>query len=368
MQLSSYRKVAEHYFESDQMRTFMLMVVVQEGVGIEEFGTGRFFPLVITLEHDPGMGLSVGGSYTLAQALGRVVEDYGGKFAVNCEVDKILVKNGVATGVKLADGTEIRAKKAVVSNIDPEGTFLRLVGEEHLKGGFIEQVNRFAPGISTVTTHFALNNPIQWKVAANNEAAAKAYGILIADNEEVALNHYRHIKAGTIPRRPEDMAFITVSPTVWDPTQAPAGKHTAFYWLHSAYDLKDGGPHKWDEIKEEVADRADESIRRYAPNIDKSNIIARYVDSPLDLERRMPQLFKGDWLMGDITQDQMGIFRPFYGYPPYHTPIENLYMCGACTHPAGGVTAAPGYNAASVICDDFKIKKWWPLLTIGAKK
>jgi len=79
----------------------------------------------------------------------------------------------------------------------------------------------------------------------------------------------------------------------------------------------------------------------------------------------MPQLFKGCWLMGDITQDQMGIFRPFHGYSPYKTPVDNLYMCGACTHPSGAITGAPGYNCAGVIADDFKIKKWWKPISVG---
>ncbi|MDY6864114.1 MAG: hypothetical protein SV062_14145 [Thermodesulfobacteriota bacterium] len=166
----------------------------------------------------------------------------------------------------------------------------------------------------------------------------------------------------------ENTAIVVFTNTLWDETQAPPGKHTAFYWLHSPYELKDGGHEKWNVIKEDVADLVDESIRRYAPNMNKKNILARRVESPTELEQRMPPLFKECWLMGDITQDQSGIFRPFNSYPPYRTPIENLFLCEAGTHPGGGVTGGPGYNAAGVVCDTLKINKWWSPISVGKKQ
>jgi phytoene dehydrogenase-like protein len=365
MQLSSYKDVVYELFESDQMRAFMLIAIVQMGVGVEEYGTGQWVPLMVTLEHDPGWGLSVGGSNTLAQALGRIVEENGGKIRVNSEVREIIIKDGVAVGVKLDNGKEIMANKAIVSNIDPAGTFIKLIGEDMLDPEFLKKVKRYRPGISTITPHYALNDQPRWVAAEKNPDVNKSWGVFIGETSEIVLDFYRSLKAGKIPDRPEDLAFLTVMCTIWDPSQAPAGKHTAFYWCHSPYNLRDGGPEKWDEIKEWYADLCEEAWRRYAPNMTKDNILKRYVDSPLDLERRMPQLFKGCWLMGDITQDQMGIFRPFHGYSPYKTPVDNLYMCGSCTHPSGAITGGPGYNCAGVIADDFKIKKWWKPISVG---
>ncbi|MDY6864160.1 MAG: NAD(P)/FAD-dependent oxidoreductase [Thermodesulfobacteriota bacterium] len=363
-QLTSGKVVIEESFESDQVKAFMLSMQVQVGVGVEQFGTGSYLPTMISLEHDPGWGLSVGGSVTLGLALARIVEDHGGKILVNSPVERILVKDGVATGVELSNGRKIIAKKGVVSNIDPAGTFLKLTGEDYLEDSFIKKVKRYRPGMAVVTPHYALNEPIRYKAAEKDPQVNRSWGIFIAENADRVIDFYRNVHAGIPPKKPEDTMFIVVSNTLWDPTQAPAGKHTAFYWMHQPYHLKEGGAQKWAEIKEEVADIADDAWREYALNLTEENILARHVDGPLDYERKMPQLIEGCWLMGDMTQDQAGLFRPFHGYPPYRSPIENLYMCGACNHPGGGISGAPGYNCAGVICEDLNVKKWWSPMSL----
>ncbi|MDY6861809.1 MAG: hypothetical protein SV062_02345 [Thermodesulfobacteriota bacterium] len=131
-------------------------------------------------------------------------------------------------------------------------------------------------------------------------------------------------------------------------------------WQYTTYNLKEG-PEKWDEIKEELADRIEVIWKEYAPNMKADNILSRYVHTPLDISREMISMFKGSMVQGGMIPNQMGIFRPFKSaaIPPYRTPIKNLYMCGCCTHPTGGLIAAPGYNAANAISEDLKIKKWW---------
>lgn len=218
--------------------------------------------------------------------------------------------------------------------------------------------------MAVVTPHYALNEPIRYKAAEKDPQVNRSWGIFIAENADRVIDFYRNVHAGIPPKKPEDTMFIVVSNTLWDPTQAPAGKHTAFYWMHQPYHLKEGGAQKWAEIKEEVADIADDAWREYALNLTEENILARHVDGPLDYGRKMPQLIEGCWLMGDMTQDQAGLFRPFHGYPPYRSPIENLYMCGACNHPGGGISGAPGYNCAGVICEDLNVKKWWSPMSL----
>ncbi len=363
LQMTSLKKATAAVFESSEVRAFIMMAGVQVGIGVEEYGTGLFLPLMTVLEHDPGWGISPGGSNTIAQALKRVVADHGGKILLGSQVERILIKNGIAEGVELANGQKIIAKKAVVSNIDPKGTFLKLVGEENLKESFLRQIRRWTPGISALIPHYALNEPPRYKAAEKNPDVNKSWGVFVGESEEAAVNFYRSLKAGELAKRPEDTSFLSFCNTLWDPSQAPEGKHTALYWLHAPYELK-GGAKRWHEIKEEVADLTDEVWRKYAPNMTKDNILKRHVESPLEIEARMPHMFKGCWLMGDMTQDQMGMFRPFHGHPPYRTPIENLFMCGACTHPGGGVTGGPGYNAAGAICDALKVKRWWSPITI----
>ncbi|MDY6863920.1 MAG: NAD(P)/FAD-dependent oxidoreductase, partial [Thermodesulfobacteriota bacterium] len=356
MQFTHFKRLTDELFESDQFRAFILMAAVQMGLYVEEFGTGYFFPAMVTLEHDPGWGLSVGGSITLALALEKILNDFGGRVVLNSHVDKILVKNGVATGVEIAGGEKIMAKKAVVSNIDPVGTFIKLVDKEYLEEEFIKKVERWHPGMSIFAPHYAISEPPRWKAAEKNPDADKAWGILIGESEQLVLDYYRDIYAEKVP---EDPVFLHCTPTIWDPTQAPPGKHTCFQWVHASYHLRDGGKEKWEEIKEEEAEKVWTKLNKYAPNLTRDKILAAHIETPLDVERRLPELIEGCWLMGAMTQDQTGIFRPFHGYPPYRSAIENLFMCGACTHPGGGCCGAPGYNAAGVICDDLKIKRWW---------
>ncbi len=355
----------DELFESEEVKAFLLALQLQATGGCEEFGSGLLILLDVTLQHDPGWALSVGGSLTLALALKRIVEDYGGKILLGSQVERILIKNGVSIGVETKDGKKIMAKKAVVSNIDPKSTFLNLVGDEYLKEEFIKQVKRYRPGMSAIVPHYALNEPPIYKKAEEREPdVRKAWGVFVCESCDALLKFYRDIHGNIELRRPEDTMFLEYANTRWDPSQAPEGKHTAFFWLHQPYNLKEGGSQRWEEIKEEVVDITEEQWRRFAPNMNKDNILKRHVDSPLDLERRMPQLIKGCWLMGAMDQDQLGMFRPFHGYPPYRTPIENLYMCGSCTHPGGGISGSPGYNAAGAICDDLKVKRWWSPLTI----
>ena len=113
MQFTHFRRLTEELFESEQLRAFILMAAVQLGLYVEDFGTGYFLPVMVTLEHDPGWGLSVGGSITLALALERILNDFGGRVIVESPVERILVKNGIATGVKIKDGKKFLAKKAV---------------------------------------------------------------------------------------------------------------------------------------------------------------------------------------------------------------------------------------------------------------
>ncbi|MDY6862392.1 MAG: NAD(P)/FAD-dependent oxidoreductase [Thermodesulfobacteriota bacterium] len=362
LQMTSLKKASAEVFESSEIRAFMMMAGVQVGLGVEEYGTGLFLPLMTALEHDPGWGISPGGSNTIAQAIANVVKDHGGKILLNSEVVKIIVKNGIARGVELENGDKIHAKKAVVSNIDPQGTFFRLVGEENLEEGFLRQIRRWTPGISAIIPHYALNEPPIYKT--EDPDVNKSWSVLIGESEEAVINFYRNLKDNEPVSKPEDTALLAFTNTLWDKSQAPEGKHTALYWLHRPYELKDGGAQKWHEVKEEVADLTDEVWCKYAPNMTKKNILKRHVESPLEIEGRMPHMFGGCWLMGDMTQDQMGMFRPFHGYPPYMTPIENLFMCGACTHPGGGVTGGPGYNSATAICDALKVKKWWSPITV----
>jgi phytoene dehydrogenase-like protein len=148
-------------------------------------------------------------------------------------------------------------------------------------------------------------------------------------------------------------------PTLHDPIQAPIGKHTAFLWQMAPYHLNDGGAMAWDSIKEDYMEVCLERWRQYVSNLNRDNIIAHYILTPLDVERKLINMRFGDHCVGRALQNQMLDHRPFSALRPYRTPIERLYLCGSSTHPFGNITGAPGYNAARVICEDLKLNIWW---------
>jgi phytoene dehydrogenase-like protein len=142
-------------------------------------------------------------------------------------------------------------------------------------------------------------------------------------------------------------------PTLFDPSQAPAGRHTAFMWEKLPYRLN-GDPANWDAAREAHGARMLALWRQHAPNLADA-VIDSFTRSPLDAERELPNMREGDLLVGAFTNDQVGYHRPFRGAGAYRTHIPGLYLCGSSSHPGGNVTGLPGYNAAQVIIDDLKI-------------
>ena len=170
--------------------------------------------------------------------------------------------------------------------------------------------------------------------------------ILGVDDVSVFSDIVRHHEAGTIP--PTVMWGAT--PTLFDPSQAPEGKHTAFMWEKLPYRLG-GDPTNWDREKEAHGRRVIDFWSRYAPNV-KDSVEDWFVRSALDTERTFPNMAEGDLLVGAFANGQVGYHRPFPGAGHYRGHLEGLYLCGSCCHPGGNVTGLPGYNCAKVILAD----------------
>ncbi|MDY6863958.1 MAG: NAD(P)/FAD-dependent oxidoreductase, partial [Thermodesulfobacteriota bacterium] len=358
MMHTSTHEYIDSIFESPQLKAILAIMITQSGTDYDAMGTGFLVPSMMVETH--GTGISVGGSGELSKAMIRVIEANGGIVKNKSEVKEILIKNGIAHGVRLSDGREITANKAVISNLGPSITFGdgKLVAEEYLDENFMFQIRRWRPGlVALLTPHFALNEPIHFKAAERNPEVDKCWITCNCENLSVMVKKQADIRKG-IPS--PEFGNMVVQPTKEDPTQAPSGKHTAFIYEYAPNcRVMEGGSEQWDKVKEEYADGiVNFTNDLYAPNLKKS-ILKRYVYAPSDIERNNPSMIGGDFNGGSMDQDQMFIFRPFHSYPPYHTPIENLYMCGPNCHPGGGCSGAPGYNAVNVIFDDFKLKKWW---------
>jgi phytoene dehydrogenase-like protein len=248
----------------------------------------------------------------------------------------------------------------VASNLNPQQTFLDLVGEENLEKGFAERVRGFRYSTSTpvFSIHLALNNAPDYLAAKYDPAVNKAWLMAVGvDTLEDIQRTLDQSAAGVIPN---PIGLIGMSPTVWDPTQAPPGKHTSLMWhTPCPYLLADGGPQKWDEIIHEHGARVLARWAQYAPNLNKENILSCLFASPLDVERHYPNMANGDWMCGALSTDQFLDKRPLPELSQYRTPVEGLYLCGSSCHPGGNITGAPGYNAAGIIAQDLGLERWW---------
>lgn len=348
--------LTKDFFESEEMQAMIIFLV-----------TTRMF-----LAHEPGLGYNVaaamigglrgsmckGGSHYLAHGISKYVETHGGKIREAAHVREIVVEEGRAVGVIMNDGQKIKAAKLVASSVDVPQTFLELVGEDNLESNFVAKVKGFKfSKFPLFGVHLALNEPLHYTAAEFDPDINQGFNYNIGlECLEDYFEHEKEIDAGNPPQKP---GMQCAQPTLHDPIQAPVGKHTAFLWQMAPYNIDKGGAAEWDTIKEDYMEVCLERWRQYAPNLNRDNIIAHYIFTPLDVERKLINMRYGDHCVGRALHDQMLDNRPFPELKPYRTPIERLYLCGASTHPFGNITGAPGYNAARVICEDLKLKIWW---------
>ncbi|MDT8305626.1 MAG: NAD(P)/FAD-dependent oxidoreductase [Anaerolineae bacterium] len=285
-----------------------------------------------------------GGTGRLAEALGSAAQANGAEIRCGSPVARILVDDGRATGVELAGGASIQAR-AVVSGADPKRTFLGLVGPTKLPPRFMRQVRNILYRGSTARVHFALSALPQFRGQAREEQLSAA--IRISPSLDYLERAYDDAKYGRIS---ENLYLEAAIPSVADPYLAPAGHHLLSVTVrYTPYRLRDSN---WEEQREPLGDRVLATLARYAPGIEQL-VVDRHVLTPLDYEQRYG-LTEGSIFHGQMGLDQMLVMRPVPGWSRYRTPIANLYLCGAGAHPGGGVTGAPGYNAARAILRDIK--------------
>jgi len=298
------------------------------------------------------MGHVHGGMGTISEALAGAARARGAVIRTRAEVARILVENGRAVGVALGSGEEIRAR-AVASNADPRRTFLTMLEPRHLEGRFVEDVRRIKMAGPCAKINYALSEPpvlAQWPAAGRDLSPAEKSDFTVCHGVEYHERAWDEAKHGRAASQPY---VDCVVPTHVDPTLAPPGRAvlTAFV-QYAPYHLRDG---EWNVERERLADRVTGAIDEVAPNFGKS-VLARDILSPVDLETRFG-LTEGNIFHGDLSLGQLFLGRPVPGWARYRTPVRGLYLCGAGAHPGGGVTGAPGYNAAQQILRDWKTKR-----------
>lgn len=354
-QASTPAQLLDELFESEEVKVHFLARMTVLGFAPDQFGQGWICLFRILKAEAP---ICVGGSQQLAEGLRRAVEAHGGVVQTDTEVKRILLRGNRATGIETRDGRRLEAAKAVITNVEPHKSFLRMVGEEFLPPSFAARVRNYhSRGRSLFVLHLALAEPPQYRAAAQNPPVNLAFSQeMFGGSVRDQVRAYQDIAMGRPPR--DAMLQITL-PTLFDPSQAPAGRHTAVVWQYAPYGVAPAGPEGWRGVREEYAAHLLELWRAYAPNITRDKILGMKIQDPTDTERQNDNLVNGVDVVGDMTPDQMGYFRPFAGWSGYRSPVEGLYMCGGYCHPGGGVHAGAGHNAAGVIAEDFQLAKWW---------
>ncbi len=281
-----------------------------------------------------------GGMGNLTRLLALAAQESGAAIRTDADVRQILTKDGRATGVQLASG-EIVLAETVLSNADPKRTFLRLVDPTELPREFVHAIRHFQTEGCVARVNLALEGA----PPAPGNAGVAAARLRVAPSLEYLERAYDDAKYGAPSRAPILDAFV---PSLLDPGLAPPAKHVMVVTVqYEPYHRKAG---TWDADRERLGDTVIDVLDAHLPGI-RRQVLGREVLTPVDLERRFG-LTDGHIYQGEMTLNQQLVLRPAPGWSRYRTPIEGLYLCGAGTHPGGGITGAPGHNAAHAVLAD----------------
>lgn len=340
--------LVDELFEHEKVKIHLLKFANELLVAPEEKGTGLVLYTMPGFVHTYPSGVPIGGSGALVESLIRCLGAHGGELRKNAEVEKVTVESGRATGVRLASGETIAAKKAVIGQIHP--WFL-----ERYVDGLAPHVAANAKAATTASFsimagHFALNAPPRYH--AGEEAGKVALVNFAPSSLEAYRRIFDNFRYGDLG---DDAIMAAHVNTQFDPSRAPPGKATLTIFGFGPWDLRDGGAAAWDVRKQHYADWLLARYRHYCANMDDANIVAYQYDSPRDVERHSPTFQRAD--VGGVGKylHQFGGHRPTAELAQYAVPgVERLYLAGTFMHPPGGVTGG-GRATAVKICGDLGI-------------
>ena len=293
-------------------------------------------------------GHAIGGMGAITQAMRRVAENRGVEITLDAPVKRVLIEDDRATGVELENGETIKAR-AVASNAGPKLLFNQLMDAEDVPLPVQTQMKNFACGSGTFRMNVALSELPQFSCLPSDKAEEHhRSGIIIGPSVGYLDRAYLDARRHGWSRAP---IVEILTPSAMDDTLAPEGAHVASLFAQQfAPQLPDG--RSWDDTREDAAEKIIDTVNQFAPNF-RGSIIAKQIHSPLDLERKFG-LIGGDIFHGRLSLDQMFSARPMLGSADYRMPLKGLYVCGSGAHPGGGVTGAPGHNAAREIIRDMR--------------
>ncbi|MBT3344385.1 MAG: NAD(P)/FAD-dependent oxidoreductase [Gemmatimonadetes bacterium] len=351
----SPRQFVEQEFEHPAVQAGLLFFNGLREVDLRAPGFGHHIPALLASRGKAQM--CRGGSAGLARALVASIEAAGGVVRTSTHLRQILVEGtGEAarvTGVETAAGERIGARHFVASGLNPQQTFLELIDPDALPTAWRDRAAGFRYNLLAPLFGLYLNleAPPHYAAADRLPHLADAFMVILGlesptDFDAMVTAH----ESGEIP----PTVMWGSCPTQFDPTQAPAGRHTAFMWEKVPYRLQ-GDATNWDTQGEEHGRRMLETWAQYAPGLE-GQILERFIRTAADIPRQLPNMQDGDLLVGALSHGQIGFDRPFPGAGHYRGHLDRLYLCGSCCHPSGNITGLPGYNAAQVLCADLGVE------------
>lgn len=351
--ISSPEDLLNEWFDSEIVKAPLARLAAEIGAPPSQKGITAGM-MMMAMRHDPGMARPKGGTGALTNALVKLVQAKGGTILTDQTVKRVLVEKGTAIAVEVADGKIFKVAKGIISNLDARRLFLQLVepgaiaaADPHLR----ERVERrlINNNETILKIDCALSELPRFERFTQDESHLMGT-ILIADS----MLHVEQAHALTILGQIPDSnpSLYLDIPTLLDPSMAPPGKHTLWIEFFAPYQIAGAegtglnGTGWTEALKNKVADRVIDKLADYAPNL-KAAIMARHVESPAELAERLGS-YKGNYYHLDMTLDQMMFLRPLPEIANYQTPIKNLYLTGAGTHPGGSISGMPGRNCARV--------------------
>lgn len=364
-EISPREVIASYGFQDPRVEAAMLYLATMFGIDPDEGGLGFMVPLYVY--RLTNAALVKGGSHQLSSALRRELEGNGGEVLNSAEVTAILVEDGVARGVTLADGREIRAG-AVISTLNPHQNFLALCDGQKVapevaraaESWLWEEWSHFVSGMAY------LGEPPRYE-GYDPEVNAALTVVMGFETPQDIVDDAEAVKAGRMPAK---LAGHGSCISLFDPLQVPS--HLARFGPYSSLRWECWAPYNadWESLKKDLGKQCLERWRQYAPNLSEDNVHLRINWSPVDIETRLPTMKNGSIKHGAYTSFQMGYNRPSVDCSSYRTPIQGLYVAGASTHPGGMVILGPGYNAARTVAEDLGLDIWWetPPMVRGARE
>ncbi len=362
-EVMSGTEMARELFDSPEMQCYFLRGLQTSTGNWPEDPLGLFNVIhtIMTCLNITPPATVMGGSHSVAHAMQRAFVSRGGKFFVENEIEKILVENGKATGVRTVHGDEITAKQCVVSDVDLNQTLLRFIGEDQFDYNLVRKVKniRYDRMCAAFWGTFAMHEPTEFKAAAFNPDCNAMPRTLIGpkDVEYIADRQKLECSMYGIPKK---LCWFAGPDSIWDKTRVPEGKHLVQIEQYTG-EMKYFSEARWAEMRREFPKELLKQYQIYSDNMTEKNVIDSYFDTCMETSRKNINFINSSVSVGAMIPSQMGRFRPIPELSQYQTPVDNLFLCSATTHVGGGIRGSCGYNCYKIIADKYGLKKHWEL-------